>query len=222
MEGPPSPGGTPKESSETKASGAIYETTALTHLPLFRVSQTLRFYRRLTPKGNYSPPLWGKPPKKRKRNPSFRKMLRNEGVDVEVRPAGLPPKRKRNQKRPSKKRAKKRKMAAAAAAATAANEANEPHVSVGSSAPVAGSSGVDSPVVAPSPSPSPSLSLTPDVSLGVSSSPAEASSPVATPSPLNAPAEPSQPAPEETGAENVVWDPVDPLGLFDELEGPLD
>ncbi|CAI7629970.1 unnamed protein product [Penicillium discolor] len=138
-------------------------------------------------------------------------MPRNEGVDVapvvyEVRPAGLPPKRKRNQKRPGKKRAKKRKMAAtaAAAAATAANEANEPHVSVGSSAPGVGSSGVDSPVIAPSPSPSPSLSLTPDVSLGVLSSPAEASSPIATSSPFNVPAEPSQSVPEETDAENVA------------------
>ncbi|CRL21390.1 unnamed protein product [Penicillium camemberti] len=37
-----------------------------------------------------------------------------------------------------------------------------------------------------------------------------------------APAEPSQLASEENNADNVVRDPVDPLGLFDELEGPLD
>ncbi|CAI7629960.1 unnamed protein product [Penicillium discolor] len=60
MEGPSSPGGTPKESSETKASGAIYETTALT-----QVSQTLHFYRsevglhrRATTRRNYG----GTPP----------------------------------------------------------------------------------------------------------------------------------------------------------------
>lgn len=63
---------------------------------------------------------------------------------------------------------------------------------------------------------------TPDVSLGIPSSTAGASLPAATPSPPRAPAEPSQLASEENNADNVVRDPVDPLGLFDELEGPLD
>ncbi|KAJ5522336.1 hypothetical protein N7527_006451 [Penicillium freii] len=161
----------------------------------------------------------GETPKKKKRNPSLRRMLRNEGVDVPpvvhgLRDPNLPPKRKRNQKYPGKKRAKKIKTAAAAAAAAATNEANAPHVSAGSSAPGADSSDVGSPVVAPSPSSG--------ISHTVSSSSVTVSPPAAAPSPASAPAEPPKPAEEKADADNVVWDPVDPLGLFDELEGPLD
>ncbi|CAI7659113.1 unnamed protein product [Penicillium viridicatum] len=153
--------------------------------------------------------------KKKKRNPSLRRMLRNEGIDVPpvvqgVRDSTLPPKRKRNQKHPGKKRAKKIKTAAAAAAATA--EANAPHVSAGFSAPGADSSDAGLPVVAPSPSSG--------ISHTVSSSSATVSPPAAVPA--SVPSEPPQPAVEEADADNVVWDPVDPLGLFDELEGPLD
>ncbi|KAJ5203369.1 hypothetical protein N7449_005448 [Penicillium cf. viridicatum] len=137
----------------------------------------------------------GETPKRKKRNPSLRRMLRNEGVDVPPAVQGvcnpLPPKRERNQHKPGRKRAKKRTTTAAAAT----NEANGPHVSAGSSSPGAGSSGAGLPVAAPSPSPG--------VSLAVSSSPVAL-------------------AAEETDADNVVWDPVDPLGLFDELEEPLD
>lgn len=69
-------------------------------------------------------------------------------------------------------------------------------------------------VAAPSPVATPSPS--PGALLTVSSSSVTVSSPAASP------AEFPQPAEEGTGADNMVWDPVDPLGLFDELEGPLD
>lgn len=65
-----------------------------------------------------------------------------------------------------------------------------------------------SPVATPSPSPGALLTVSP--------------SSVTVSSPAASPAEFPQPAEEGTGADNMVWDPVDPLGLFDELEGPLD
>ncbi|KAJ5597445.1 hypothetical protein N7537_007529 [Penicillium hordei] len=153
----------------------------------------------------------GETPQNKKRNPSFRQMLRNQGLEIDpvvqgVRDPKLPPKRKRNQKHPGKKIAKKMKMAAAAAAAaTTTNEASGPIVSAGSSVHGAGSSGASSPFRLTS-----RLPISPCLPLRLCYPP------------LVCPLRPPQLAAEETDADTVVWDRVDPLGLFDELEGPLD
>ncbi|KAJ5700614.1 hypothetical protein N7536_003627 [Penicillium majusculum] len=176
------------------------------------------------------PPSPGETPNKKKRNPSFRRALRKQGIDVppvvpRTRDPALPPKRKRSYRKPGRKRAiKRKKTEAEAAAAAAAGETNGTSTANPPVAPTTDSHS-ESPIVvssSSSSSPSPSPSPTPDVLLDFSSSPASASPPGATPSPPNAPAEHSQSAPEENNADNVVWDPVDPLGLFDELGGPLD
>ncbi|KAJ5374656.1 hypothetical protein N7517_006662 [Penicillium concentricum] len=174
----------------------------------------------------------GEAPSKAKRKPSLRRYLRKQGIEVppvvpRTRDSALPPKRKRSYRRPNRRRAnKKKKLAAGGAAATdednvlsssAASPAAEA-TSSSSSSPVAASP----PVVLPSPAPV--------------SSPAAPSLPVAP----SSPAVPSLPAPEPAkpsaphvgtqsttvakieAANQYVCDPVDPLGLFDELEGPLE
>ncbi|CAI7629980.1 unnamed protein product [Penicillium discolor] len=173
------------------------------------------------------PPSPGETPNKKKRNPSFRRALRKQGMDVppvvpRTRDPALPPKRKRSYRKPARQRANKRKQTEAeAAAAAAAGETNGTSTANPPVAPATDSQSESLIVVSSSASSSPSPSPTANVSLDISSSPASAPSPSATPSP-NAPAESSQSAPEENDADNMVWDPVDPLGLFDELEGPLD
>ncbi|KAJ6149084.1 hypothetical protein N7471_000283 [Penicillium samsonianum] len=153
------------------------------------------------------PPSPRETPKRKKRNPSFRRYLRNHGIDVPpvvqgVRDPALPPKRKRNQRRPGKKRAKKRKMEAAAA-----KKANEEGGSVAS--PAASSAGSSR-------------------SAWSAASPRTASPPVVSPPAVSPPAVSPPPLPRPLPSAHVeadnqyVWDPLDPLGLFDELEGPLD
>ncbi|CAI7571794.1 unnamed protein product [Penicillium glandicola] len=195
------------------------------------------------------------PKKKKKRNPSFRRYLGNNGIEVPPvvqgqRDPSFPLKRKRNQRRPGKKGAKKRKAAAAAAAASATND--ESDSDSGSSDAV--SPAAVSPSLAGSPSLIAVLSPTATTLPAATSPPVVSPSNTAVPSPavssshtavssltrtldksssrsadipdvLRAEAETSlasQSAPEETESVKAVWDPVDPLGLFDELEGPLD
>ncbi|KAJ5971929.1 uncharacterized protein N7479_001847 [Penicillium vulpinum] len=168
---------------------------------------------------------------KKKRNPSFRRMLRDQGIDVPpvvqgVRPPDLPPKRKRNQRRPGKKRAKKRKAEAAAAAessSTTAAPADLDPAAVSSPAASSSSTACPSPAARPSPPAPTSPPLLPaTVALPAAVSPSVAAP---SPSPARAPTinKPSSSHKEVTEpGDEQVWDPVDPLGLFDELEGPLD
>ncbi|OQE15838.1 hypothetical protein PENFLA_c030G08891 [Penicillium flavigenum] len=161
------------------------------------------------------PPSPHETPAKKKRNPSFRRTLREQGIDVppitqRQRDPALPPKRKRKYCHPGRHRANKRKKEAAGEAVSPANndipEPDNPPAAVTTDS---GSATIQSPV-------------TPPASLVAASSPSgEESSPKST----SSAGRPPSPRRVEGNNEGVTdnaqeaWDPVDPLGLFDKLEG---
>ncbi|KAJ5779708.1 hypothetical protein N7457_007428 [Penicillium paradoxum] len=175
---------------------------------------------------------------KKKKKASFRRKLREAGIEVppvvpRQRDSALPPKvkRKRAYSRAGRKRANKRKKAAAASEETTepGPEASVTPDASPVTSPVA--SPVVEPVALPVASPVAS-SVASSAALPVASSVAlPVASPVVSPVPslsANVISQPEVPAEnvdkqneEAADDEKVVWDPIDPLGLFDELEGPL-
>ncbi|KAJ5823551.1 hypothetical protein N7447_005891 [Penicillium robsamsonii] len=161
------------------------------------------------------PTSTGETPQKKKQNACLRRILRKQGAEVPPVPPGtydpdLPPKRKRTHRKPGRHTANKRKKISAAAAVPT-DEGNESSTLDDSSAAGPADSRPHSPASGTVPSTVTSRPTVP--------SPTLVSPAVALTSPL---AEKAAMIDDGRESENVVWDPVDPLGLFDELEGPLD